>query len=73
MPLYQAVELISNLNFDTESINTWKNGIARTLKQFVEDGTQAVDKKCPECEDPDGLIYEEGCLKCKNCGHSKCG
>ena len=37
------------------------------------DGTKAADKKCPECGDPEGLIYEEGCLKCKSCGHSKCG
>ena len=56
-----------------ENINTWKNGIARTLKQFVIDGTQAADKKCGACGDPEGLIYEEGCLKCKNCGDTKCG
>ncbi len=73
MPIQYAVDLINNLNMYDENINTWKNGIARALKQFVEDGTQAVDKKCPECNDPDGLIYEEGCLKCKNCGHTKCG
>ncbi len=73
MPILYVVDLINNLNMYDENINTWKNGIARTLKQFVEDGTQAVDKKCPECGDPEGLIYEEGCLKCKNCGHTKCG
>ncbi|WP_457611612.1 adenosylcobalamin-dependent ribonucleoside-diphosphate reductase [Lutibacter sp.] len=73
MPIQYVVDLINNLNLYDENINTWKNGIARTLKQFVTDGTQAVDKKCPECGDPEGLIYEEGCLKCKNCGHSKCG
>ncbi|WP_456375992.1 adenosylcobalamin-dependent ribonucleoside-diphosphate reductase [Lutibacter sp.] len=73
MPIPYVVDLINNLNMYDENINTWKNGIVRTLKQFVADGTQAADKKCPECGDPDGLIYEEGCLKCKNCGHSKCG
>jgi ribonucleoside-diphosphate reductase alpha chain len=73
MPILYVVDLINNLNMYDENINTWKNGIARALKQFVEDGTQAVDKKCPECLDPEGLIYEEGCLKCKNCGHTKCG
>ena len=73
MPIPYVVDLVNNLNMYDENINTWKNGIARTLKQFVEDGTQAVDKKCPECNDPEGLIYEEGCLKCKNCGHTKCG
>ena len=73
MPIPYVVDLINNLNMYDENINTWKNGIARTLKQFVEDGTQAADKKCGECGDPEGLIYEEGCLKCKNCGHTKCG
>ena len=73
MPIPYVVDLIQNLNMYDENINTWKNGIARTLKQFVEDGTQAADKKCPDCGDPEGLIYEEGCLKCKSCGHSKCG
>lgn len=73
MPMAYVVDLINNLNMYDENINTWKNGIARALKQFVIDGTEAVDKKCPECGDPEGLIYEEGCLKCKNCGHTKCG
>ncbi|MDP3311815.1 adenosylcobalamin-dependent ribonucleoside-diphosphate reductase [Lutibacter sp.] len=73
MPIPYVVDLINNLNMYDENINTWKNGIARTLKQFVEDGTVAADKKCGECGDPNGLIYEEGCLKCKNCGHTKCG
>jgi len=73
MPIAYVVDLINNLNMYDENINTWKNGIVRTLKQFVADGTKAADKKCPDCGDPEGLIYEEGCLKCKSCGHSKCG
>ncbi len=73
MPLHYVVDLVNNLNLFDENINTWKNGISRALKRFIPDGTEAVDKKCPECGDPEGLIYEEGCLKCKSCGHSKCG
>ena len=73
MPLAYVVDLVNNLNLFDENINTWKNGVARTLKRFIPDGTDAVDKKCPECGDPDGLIYMEGCLTCKSCAHSKCG
>ncbi len=73
MPLPYVVDLINNLNLYDDSINTWKNGVARALKKFIPDGTKAADHTCPECSDPDGLIYEEGCLKCKSCGHSKCG
>ena len=73
MPLHYVVDLVNNHNPFDEKINTWKNGVSRALKRFIPDGTEAVDKKCPECGDPEGLIYEEGCLKCKSCGHSKCG
>ncbi|MDP6921830.1 MAG: adenosylcobalamin-dependent ribonucleoside-diphosphate reductase [Lutibacter sp.] len=73
MPIPYVVDLVNNLNLYDTNINTWKNGIARTLKQFIEDGVQAKDKQCEECGDPEGLIYEEGCLKCKSCGHTKCG
>jgi ribonucleoside-diphosphate reductase alpha chain len=72
MPLYQAVELISNLNFDNESINTWKNGVVRSLKKYIPDGTKAEKNECPECGVDDALIYKEGCLTCKHCGFSKC-
>ena len=73
MPMHYVVDLIQNLNMYDDHINTWKNGVARALKRYVQDGTAAVDKKCGECGDPEGVIYSEGCLKCVSCGHSKCG
>ncbi|MCB2222328.1 MAG: adenosylcobalamin-dependent ribonucleoside-diphosphate reductase [Bacteroidetes bacterium] len=73
MPLPYAINLVENLTFDNESINTWKNGVVRALKKFIPDGT--VDKKsvCPECNTEESLMYKEGCLVCKECGYSKCG
>ena len=73
MPLHYVINLVENLTFDNESINTWKNGVVRALKKFIPDGT--VDKKstCPECHTEGALIYKEGCLVCKECGYSKCG
>jgi len=73
MPLPYVTDLISNLRLDNDSINTWKNGVVRALKRFIPDGTVAPEQKCPQCGDPDGLIYKEGCLTCKSCGYSKCG
>ena len=73
MPLTFVVELINNLRLYDENINTWKNGVLRAFKRYIPNGTAAVDKKCPQCGDPNGLIYENGCIICKSCGHSKCG
>jgi len=46
--------------------------IARTLKQFIPDGTESTEKKCQECGS-DKLIYQEGCVSCTQCSFSKCG
>lgn len=73
MPLHSAVNLVSNLNFEKDTINTWKVGVERALKKFIPDGTKVEGKKCPQCGDSDGLVYKEGCLTCKSCGYSKCG
>ena len=72
MPLNYVIDLISNLNVDEDTINTWKNGVVRALKRFVPDGTVAVDNICEECGE-NTVVYEDGCLICKNCGFSKCG
>jgi ribonucleoside-diphosphate reductase alpha chain len=72
MPLIYVVALIGNLRLD-DNINTWKNGVVRALKKFIPDGTIAVDTQCPQCGDPKGLVYKEGCLTCNSCGYSKCG
>ena len=71
MPLPYAVELISNLKFVEDHINTWKNGVARTLKKFIPDG-KAEGMKCQDCGSTD-VVFEEGCSKCLSCGSSKCG
>ncbi|MCZ2278492.1 MAG: adenosylcobalamin-dependent ribonucleoside-diphosphate reductase [Bacteroidia bacterium] len=73
MPLPQVVYLVEHMHFTNDTINSWKNGVERALKKFIPDGTAAADKQCPECGDPEGLFYEESCLKCRSCGHSKCG
>ncbi|MGB5499105.1 MAG: adenosylcobalamin-dependent ribonucleoside-diphosphate reductase [Maribacter sp.] len=72
MPIEKVVDLINSLQLEGESINTWKNGVARALKRFVEDGTMAKGQKCDNCKSTN-LIYQEGCLTCTDCGSSKCG
>lgn len=72
MPLPFVVSLITSLNLDDELLTTWKAGVARMIKKYIPDGTHASDKQCKECGQ-DSVIYQEGCLVCKNCGSSKCG
>ncbi len=73
MPIEYAVNLVSSLKFDNEYINTWKNGVERALKKYIPDGTKATHgKKCENCSS-ENQIYQEGCLICQDCGHSKCG
>ena len=71
MPIQDVVNLVSSLKLDSESINNWKNGVERALKKYIPNGTKAKGK-CRECGS-ENLVYEEGCLICKDCGSSKCG
>ena len=70
MPIELVIKLVSSLQLDSQSINTWKNGVERALKRYIQDGTVAGEK-CPKCKSQ--LIFEEGCLHCPQCGYSKCG
>lgn len=73
MPIVDVVSLITSLHLDSETINTWKNGVARALYKYIPNGTHAkTGSTCPECGQ-DTLVYQEGCLVCTTCGHSKCG
>lgn len=71
MAIEKVVDLISSLQLD-EAINTWKNGVARALKRYVPDGTEVKKQSCQNCNSTN-LMYQEGCLTCKDCGSSKCG
>ncbi|MDZ7845342.1 MAG: hypothetical protein U5L96_00350 [Owenweeksia sp.] len=44
----------------------------RALKQYIPNGTKALDSLCNQCGE-DAVVYEEGCLNCKSCGNTKCG
>lgn len=72
MPLTNVIKLVGQLQLDSESINTWKNGVTRALKKYISDGTEATGQKCPNCG-CETLVYQEGCLICKSCGSSRCG
>jgi ribonucleoside-diphosphate reductase alpha chain len=73
MPIPDVVNLVSSLSLDSESINTWKNGVERALKKYIPDGTKPKKgTRCGSCNS-EAVIYQEGCLICTSCGTSKCG
>jgi ribonucleoside-diphosphate reductase alpha chain len=72
MPIDHVIKLVSSLQLKSENINTWKVGVERALKKYIDDGTEAKGQKCPVCGQ-ETLVYQEGCLICKNCGASRCG
>ncbi len=71
MPLENVVSLIGGLHLDSESINSWKAGVERALKQYILDGTKSKSV-CPTCKE-NNMAYQDGCLVCMSCGYSKCG
>ncbi len=72
MPIDRVIKLVASLQLKNESINTWKVGVERALKKYIVDGTEAKGMVCPNCGQ-ETLVYQEGCLICKNCGASRCG
>ena len=51
MPIDQVIKLVSGLQLDSESINTWKVGVERALKKYIRmehkyqnSHAQAVDR-----------------------------
>jgi ribonucleotide reductase alpha subunit len=51
------------------TVGCFASSIARTLSKYV---SKVKETMCEECSDPDGLVFQEGCLTCKNCAWSKC-
>lgn len=54
------------------SIVDVNNVLARLLKKYVKKRDEKETEKCPQCGSH-AIVYEEGCKKCSDCGHSQCG
>ena len=65
--------MVEQLQKDKESsMFSFTRCVARILKNYIQDGTEASDKTCPEC-DSAGMIYQDGCATCTDCGYAQCG
>lgn len=45
--------------------------VRKFLSQYIKDGEEVDGESCPECGSK--MVYSEGCMKCNDCGYSKCG
>ena len=71
MGIEYIIKVISSLKLDSSTINTWKSGIIRTLRKFQKSKDEYLsDERCPECNGR--LIRDGGCIKCIDCGWSRC-
>jgi len=73
MPLPYVIDLVDRLSLGEESLATWKAGVIRSIKKYIQDGTKVKGATCTSCGVEGGIVFEEGCLKCKHCGTGKCG
>ncbi len=70
MPIKHALNLVDSLSLGGDSIVSWKSGVKRMLKRYINEGEES-GQKCPECDGK--LKFESGCQSCSDCGYSKCG
>ena len=69
-PIHYVVE---QLQKDTEmDMFSFSKVIARVLKTYIRDGTKSGKSVCENCGAEDTMVYQEGCVACTSCGHSKC-
>jgi ribonucleoside-diphosphate reductase alpha chain len=65
--------IVEQMQKDKEAdMFSFSKAIARCLKKYIKDGTEASDKVCPDCGAEGSLVYQEGCVTCASCGNSKC-
>lgn len=71
-PVQYIVEQLIKGSEKDDDLFSFSRAANRVLKHYIKDGTKASEKKCPSCGSSN-LVYQEGCVSCKDCGHSKCG
>ena len=60
---------LNGTNGNETPFGTWQAGIKRILKKYLKD--ELSEDRCPACFSKN-YITTEGCIKCLDCGYSKC-
>jgi ribonucleoside-diphosphate reductase alpha chain len=70
MGVQYIIATIKSMDFKDNHINSWKNGVIRSLKTYIKDG-EVKGEVCPTCGSK--ITRINGCKTCTNCGWSACG
>jgi len=66
--IHYVVQQLEKVKGDMTS---FAKSMSRALKKYIPNGKKE-EGECPECDAPDALIRQEGCITCTQCGYSKC-
>lgn len=72
MPLQFVIDVVKNLNVDSNAMDSWKKGVVRALSPFVPDNTPVPKEKCDNCGAEGSMMYTNGCHICSQCGATAC-
>ena len=68
----QIIDIVNILDDGQYPLSSFPFHIKRLLKQFIKDGMKVTGKEsdCPKCGGE--MIFQEGCILCKDCSYSRC-
>jgi len=68
VPISDIVDVLEEIPSNVKSVLQF---IRKILATYIPNNTKS-SLRCTICSKEDTLVYQEGCLKCTNCGWSKC-
>lgn len=63
--------VVHQLSKTKGDLHTFAKVIGRALKKYVKDGAKISGSACEKCNS-ENMVFQEGCSRCVDCGHSKC-
>ncbi len=62
--------IVHQLEKTKGDLTSFSKSVARTLKKYIQDGTNVTGEECENCGGK--LMRQDGCITCPGCGWSRC-